>query len=747
VCQLALEGLDGKYVDIGVSGGALIFLLAFVVCLVAYYFLRKRVERKWILGILALFVIGYAIRLFILLRDPLIYGIDGPWYISQVGHILQDGAMTESTAPLVMYFTAGLSAFCGDVTLGVKISQAFLSALPILTIWLLVRYLTKNNFASFVAALVLGLSAMTVGMSDVLRNTGALAFLPLFYLFFLKFVNGEGRKWTIKAPLKIRGKNFGLTFSTNFVLSLVIFLVILGCHFLTAGFAVMTVVAYMAFFTGYRRKIPWRELKFLAVLGLIMLVGIAAFGTLRNKILNTANTISTSEPVPAGLFPFSETSIPTPPGGADESSPEKMFTFFLPFIILALPAVWFTLRHRDRRYLLFTATILLSLLCSQIWVVNSNYAFRFVIMMYIALFVLMGISIWYVRKHLKKVAAVILICVIGFSAFTLVSMGATAGAWITEEDWTELRSIGQQLPENSVVMAPGMEGLFRWGQLVFEKEIGSTFQPWGPSDIEQLAQGMQSTEQTTGMTCLAVVEKDLVADVENLENLGLQIYDNVQTAHYIVLQRAENSGGTKQRSATQEKGPGGLLVYENATLLDLSQAELQELIFGEHAPPPEVSIAAYTTSASLIVVGSWYENEMPKQGWVAQENMTGEHSAFLRYSKAGGGAIIKISENASGTVLALAEWSEGGEGPGDGGPDMDQLEASSEIRFNYNPLFAFILLPIELTQGLYGTAIYGILKLTIAIPLSVGLIGLLIGFGPALVRKFKKSEKPQPRRE
>lgn len=46
--HLALEGLDGRYVGIEFSGAALIVLLSLVVCLVAYYFLRKRVPNSTI---------------------------------------------------------------------------------------------------------------------------------------------------------------------------------------------------------------------------------------------------------------------------------------------------------------------------------------------------------------------------------------------------------------------------------------------------------------------------------------------------------------------------------------------------------------------------------------------------------------------------------------------------------------------------------------------------------------------------
>lgn len=191
---LALEGLDGRYVGIGFSGVFLIVFLALIVCLAAYLFLKKRVARKTILVLLLLFLVGYGARLFILLRNPLIYGIDGPWYVKQVGTIVETGVPSEAgLEPIVMYLTSGASVFVNDVTLGIKITQAFFSALLLLTIWLLTFYITKNNLASFVAALLMAFFILSVGMSDVLRNSGALAFLPLFYLFFFKFINGEAR--------------------------------------------------------------------------------------------------------------------------------------------------------------------------------------------------------------------------------------------------------------------------------------------------------------------------------------------------------------------------------------------------------------------------------------------------------------------------------------------------------------------------------------------------------------------------
>lgn len=768
---LPLEGLDGKYAGIGFSGVSLIVLLALATCLISYYFLRKRVERKIILMVLLLFLVGYGARLLMFLRSPLMYGIDGPWYVGQVKSIVETGAPSEAgLGPLVMYFASGASVFVNDATLGIKITQAFFSALLTLTTWLLTFYITKNKLASFVAALLTTFFIINVGMSDVLRNTGALAFLPLFYLFFLKFINGEGREWTIKT-LKIRGKKFGLTLNTNLVLSLLIFLVILGSHFLTAGFAVMTVVAYVAFFTGYRRKIPLQELKFVAVLGILVLIGMAASGTIRDKIVGTSNSIATSELVPADMFPFSAVSL-APPGaaGADPAMGMASYMMFvLPFILIALPAMWFALRHRDRRYLLFTATIPLALLCSQNWIVNSEYSVRFLIMMYTALFILWGITIWRRWESSKKAAAAVLAFGFGFfSLFPFVAFGATVGntggfgPMITLEDWTELRSIGMQLPENSVVTT-SEGGLFYWGPLLFDKESGSTFFLQGGGTLGIIAEGMKGT-QKPDMISLAVVRNDLVAG-ENLESFGLEFYDNVRTENYCVLKLAGNPVGTLQFSDTSPptsnlpplsdsnntlqfsdgsgEGPGGLPEYPGAINLQWSKENIDNTFYQWHMnlSQPEISAAVYSTTADYTVVMQWYREQMPGLGWTKtwdDENPGGWGD--LNYTKGNDGAMIHpgLGIAPGGTYIVLVEgpaemlgWSTG----------STELAATNEIRFNHNPLFAFILLPIELVQGLYGTAVYGILKLVIAIPLSVGLIGFLIGLCPILASRCRKWRK------
>ncbi|MEW5995721.1 MAG: hypothetical protein AB1744_15180, partial [Candidatus Zixiibacteriota bacterium] len=381
---------------------------------------------------------------------------------------------------------------------------------------------------------------ISLGISDALRNAGALAFLPSFYLFFLKFVNGEGPERNLKA-LIIWKRKINLSLNLNLLLSFIIYLLIIGSHFLTAGFAIMTVVAYIAFFTGYRRKLPWKELKFMTALGIAVLLGMAASSTVRGKIFSVSNDLAKSDPVPANLFPFSESSVPVPPGAEGGMPPTSLFTLMLPLILLALPAMFFSLHHKDRRYLLFTATIPLVILCMQTWIVNYMYGFRFFIMVYIALYVLSGVSIWFLRPRSKKVATAILVAGIAFSLISVVGMAGATSSWISMETWEQLRWIGQRLPENSIITT-SEGGLFYWGTLVFGKEMGSTFLPGWTSSLGNLAEQMRQFQNQDNIV-LAVVNKNLTVG-QNLENLGLGFYDNLQTENYIVLKLAENSDNT-----------------------------------------------------------------------------------------------------------------------------------------------------------------------------------------------------------
>jgi hypothetical protein len=493
------------------------------------------------------------------------------------------------------------------------------------------------------------------------------------------------------------------------------------------------------------------------------------------------------------MFPFF--GLVSTPGGEIAERGVGTLMLFLPFILIALPAMWFTLRHSDRRCLLFTATIPLTLLCAQNWVVNYMYGARFLVMMCPALFVLVGISLCYpgksstLRKSPKKVTpAVFAVAFVFFSLMPFVGAGILLPntSQITLEEWTELRPIGENLPENSIVTAPAEMELVYWGPLLFDKESGSTFFLQGGGTLWSIAEGMKGTQEP-GMISLAVVQNDLVAG-QNLQSFGLEFYDNVRTENYCVIKLIENASildnsdntgsfssfdsdgatssvvsfssspdpsGVINNMPIPGTGPGGLPEYPGAVDLQWSKEDIQENHFQGNVDLSDNNVLAaiYSATDNYTNVSNWYREQMSGLGWTNfwyDENQAG-HWTYHNYTKGSDMAIISVTLGGEGSTIVLTEGPASAVGGSFGWPSLQggappsgpfhEPAATNEIRFNHNPLFAFILLPIELVQALYGTALYGILKLVIAIPLSVGIIGFLIGLCPILANRYRKWRK------
>jgi hypothetical protein len=723
-----MEGLDGRYAGVGLSGIALIVLIAFAVCLVAYFFLRKRIERKVLLAALCLFLVGFSIALITVLRDRFISGVDAPYYVYQVRHLLEHGGTSEFAPPVVFYTMGGFSVLVGDVTLGVKIGQALFPALMSLTNFMLVRYLTKNNFAALSVALIaVLLGAGLAGTIGAIKNMGAMALTPLFYLFFLKFVNGEGRKWTLKT-IKIGGRELSLTLSTTLLISVGLYLMVMATHFLTAGFVFISVVAYMTFYAGYRRKIPWRELKFLGLLGVVISFALLS-GTIRGHIVSNSNSFSKSYPVPGDVFPFTTQTGEFPMIG------------FAPIIALTLPAAWFILRQRDRRGQLLIAALITALLCSQPWVISPNFCFRFGFMIFLSVPALIGISIWAMRRTHPKVASGILAAgVISASvAFVVMTTGLAqmgpSGA-MSEEQWNALSGIREQLPENCMICSASRELVpedSHWQMVLLDRDEVDYLADWegSPLTIENIAGRLADRQRERHVTYLLLVDANLIENVENLAESGLK-----DTG----IGNAYCRGLELDDSLASLIDLGYQLPDYYVILPTLPESMEGEWIHASLGYYRELHFVGTTPIENLADEIRRRENEfgspclaIAEVGYYENENLD-ELDLVLLTSNDDYGAL-KVEENSEFGDFSLSGFSDGQEDEEwyeDEGP-----QPTDEIRFNSNPLFAFILLPIELVQGIYGTTAYGLMKLLVAIPLSIGIMGFLIGLIAIFLRKFK----------
>ena len=153
----------------------------------------------------------------LLLKDPLIPGMDGPYYLIQAESILAGRGMEYPDPPLLFYLTAAASALLGDVRLGVCLTVALLTSLSAVPAFLLARRITGSLEAAAASALVLTLSPQLVRMAgDFMKNASSVLFL-LSYLYLLHSAvegGGEGEALAASASLLLAGLTHSLDFAT-----------------------------------------------------------------------------------------------------------------------------------------------------------------------------------------------------------------------------------------------------------------------------------------------------------------------------------------------------------------------------------------------------------------------------------------------------------------------------------------------------------------------------------------------------
>ena len=157
----------------------------------------------------------------LLLKDPLIPGMDGPYYLIQAESILAGRGMEYPDPPLLFYLTAAASALLGDVRLGVCLTVALLTSLSAIPAFLLARRITGSLEAAAASALVLTISPQLVRMAgDFMKNASGVLFL-LAYLYFLhSAVEGGGTRDALlaSASLLLAGLTHSLDFATALAL-------------------------------------------------------------------------------------------------------------------------------------------------------------------------------------------------------------------------------------------------------------------------------------------------------------------------------------------------------------------------------------------------------------------------------------------------------------------------------------------------------------------------------------------------
>jgi len=141
--------------------------------------------RGGLLPLIPLFLSALLFHLYLLLKDPLIPGVDGPYYLIQVESILKGLGMVYSDPPLLFHLSAFTSLFLGDVRLGISLTVALIVSLSTVPTYLLFLELSGDPVPSSAASIALIFSPQLARMAgDLMKNAAGITFL-MFYIYFM----------------------------------------------------------------------------------------------------------------------------------------------------------------------------------------------------------------------------------------------------------------------------------------------------------------------------------------------------------------------------------------------------------------------------------------------------------------------------------------------------------------------------------------------------------------------------------
>ncbi len=385
--------------------------------------MRSLVKREYVLLYL-IFLLGFVFYLYVLTVHPLIYGIDGPYYLIQVRSLLESGFLEYGDPPFAFFlFSFFTLLFGGDITLGIRIGVALFSALSAVPLYFWIKEITASKLSGYIAMLVCIFSAPHIRlMNDLLKNVVSAFFLLCFVYYLHTSTFEEGGK-------------------RNLLLASV-FLILTGAtHILAFGVALLFLLLYstLSSFLDVNRR---SMLKNAGILSLIIMVfGMAVFLAFPSLFTDFYKGLAFLQDL------FSE---------AGEASPIQFLfnpaggAFILPVLATGVTLSFYEWRHGKREAVLAVATTTIVGLLLSLPFIPNEWLWRFLLMEFIPISFIVGYSI---SKFRTKIATVtfILLCLFPL-ILQAVAMSSTLGPSIQTSDYGEIESIGKSVPPDSITV-------------------------------------------------------------------------------------------------------------------------------------------------------------------------------------------------------------------------------------------------------------------------------------------------------
>ena len=401
-----------------------------------------RSSRRDVVILTALVASALGFHLAFQLKEPLVYGIDGPYYLTQVRHIERTGTLKYGDPPLAFYLFFVLSALLGDRVLGVKLGTALSAALTVVPAYCLLRLEFRRPWPSALGALALAFSPQLLRLScDFLKNLVGSLFLLTSLYFFALSLRGEGLRDPLisSAFLLLAGLTHSLAFAVNLALLV-----------LYAGLTALT--------NRHKARLALRNLALaLAVPVSVALIGLVVFPRFFSDILKGEaflEELLSGESSPLLLL-----------------SPTSSVVLGLSCSGLVLGARGLRI-HKPWAPLVLAASITgIALTCPLL---PPQWAWRFALMGFVPVLVVLAALAQGAGDKLLGVAIAIAILV---PLFSQTAIGAiTWGPRITPAEYSDLLAMRELVPPGSVVIVHNM-AVGYWAEYLFDCDLAKRFSP------------------------------------------------------------------------------------------------------------------------------------------------------------------------------------------------------------------------------------------------------------------------------
>lgn len=375
--------------------------------------------KKIILGAILSFT-SFCLILILLTRYPILYGIDGPYYLIQLRHLVSEGVIKYPDPPLTYYMLLPFYLLSADPNFGIKVGVSFYAALTALMFYAVFGRAFKSDAAGLVAGALYTASpfAMRLAM-DFIKNFIGIFFIALF--LYAALSTRDYRAAVAAAAVSTIGS--ALSHVLDFgVLALI---------------AVLLLVGWLI-----KRAESSKTVLYASLTALILSAVILASSLL---IIPQLLGYDASK-----LIEF----LKNPEARREPSLTLQRFDFFIPAIILAAGGLIYSLAMRPRNpkltYAVFTTSILLIIMNFPL--IGSSWLFRFRLMNAVLIPVLPAALVAEMRSRSSQILASVIILALT-SAIALPTIPALRPS-IPMKGYFELQQIPKHIPKGSTILVP-----------------------------------------------------------------------------------------------------------------------------------------------------------------------------------------------------------------------------------------------------------------------------------------------------